>query len=341
MNILVVGRKYTESFGMHISETSEYLGHNVYVYEPGIKAQQAKHPLQHKILQAKGQLFNLYKQTSWGRENEVNRLRKFLNGLELDLVICCHDFLSPIQVKWLKNNYNCKVVLWFPDAISNFGKAMFLDAEYDALFFKEPFVVEVLINEFGKNAHYLPECCNPFRHKKIDINEVDFIKYNCEITTAGNMHTARSAFFKNLQNYDVKIWGNPAPAWMDTNGIKSMIQNHFVSNEEKSKAFSCSKIVLNTMHPTEIFGVNVRLFEIAATGSFQICNYRKSINDLFVIDDEIVTFDTINELYEKIQFYINNSDLRSKIALNAYNRVIKDHTYEKRLKRMFEILNIA
>ncbi len=340
MNILVVGRKYSESFAMHIAETLEHLGHNVLVFEPGIKAQQAINPIHHKILQAKTQFFYFYQQTSWGRSQEENRLKIFLDGKKLDLVISCHDFLNPYQVKWLKETFSCKVAIWFPDAISNFGKAMFLDAEYDALFFKEPFVVDILKNELRKNAFYLPECCNPFRHKKIELTENDRLKYACEITTAGNMHTARAAFFKNLQQYDVKIWGNPAPAWMDTTGIKSMIQNQFVSNEEKSKAFACSKIVVNTMHPTEVFGANVRLFEIAASGSFQICNYRKGLEDLFEIDKELIVFHTIEEFHKKAKFYLKNESLRKEIAERAFQKTMQKHTYEKRLVQIFKNLGL-
>ncbi len=339
MNILVVGRKYTESFAMHIAETFEAMGHTVMVFEPGIKTQQAANPLHHRYIQVKTQLHHLYKQSSWGRQQEEARLKTFLKEFKPALVLSCHDFLTPAQLQWLKLNFNCKTALWFPDAISNFGKAMFLDAAYDALFFKEPFVVDVLKRELKKNVFYLPECCNPVYHNKVSIAQADVEKYGCDITTAGNMHTARAAFFKLLEGYNVKIWGNPAPAWMDTKGIESMIQNHFVSNNEKSKAFACSKIVINTMHPTEIEAVNVRLFEIAATGSFQICNYRKSLEDLYTIGEDIVVFKTIDELKELISFYINREELRNEISERAYQKTMAFHTYRHRLEKMLNQLD--
>lgn len=340
MQILVVGRKYTESFAMHISETLTKMGHNVVVFEPGVKTGQAKTPLHQAIIQVRTQLLYLFQQTKIGQKRENKRLFETTKNDSIDLVISCHDFLTPMQVKLLKEYHNCKVVMWFPDHISNFGKAMFLNADYDALFFKEPIIVEILKRELGMNAIYLPECCNPYRHVNIEINEEDKRKYGCDISTAGNMHTARAAFFKQIKEYDIKIWGNSAPTWMNVDGIKHMIQNHFVSNEEKSRAFKASKIVLNNLYPSEIEGVNVRLFEVAATGSFQICNYRKSIDDLYIDDEEIVTFKTIIELKEKIDFYLKNEEKRKCIALNAYKRTLAEHTYEKRLMQMFKHLGL-
>lgn len=325
---------------MHIAETFEAMGHNVLVFEPGIKTQQATNPLHHRYIQVKTQLHHLYKQSSWGRQQEEARLKIFLKDFNPAFVLSCHDFLTPTQLHWLKSKFDCKTALWFPDAISNFGKAMFLDAAYDALFFKEPFVVDILKRELQKNAFYLPECCNPIYHNKVSFNAEDAAKYACDITTAGNMHTARAAFFKLLEGYDVKIWGNPAPAWMDTTGIKQMIQNHFVSNTEKSKAFACSKIVINTMHPTEIEAVNVRLFEIAATGSFQICNYRKSLEELYTIGEEIVVFKTVEELKELIAFYLERPDLRKQIAENAHQKTMQLHTYKNRLEKMLSQLEL-
>jgi spore maturation protein CgeB len=340
MQILVVGRKYTESFAMHISETLTMMGHNVVVFEPGVKTGQAKTPLHHTIIQVRTQLLHLFQQTKIGQKRENKRLFETTKNTDIDLVISCHDFLTPKQVKLLKEYHKCKVVMWFPDHISGFGKSMFLNADYDALFFKEPLIVEVLTRELGINAFYLPECCNPYRHVNIEINEEDKRKYGCDISTAGNMHTARAAFFKQIKEYDIKIWGNPAPNWMDVEEINHMIQNHFVSNEEKSRAFKASKIVLNNLYPSEIEGVNVRLFEVAATGSFQICSYRKSIDNLYVNDEEIVTFKTISELKDKIDFYLVNEERRKFIALNAYKRTIAEHTYEKRLMQIFNFLKL-
>ncbi len=56
----------------------------------------------------------------------------------------------------------------------------------------------------------------------------DIVFYGCEITTAGGLYSNREAFFRNLKNYKVKIWGSSPPLWMDTSHIKKMIMNKYV-----------------------------------------------------------------------------------------------------------------
>lgn len=338
MNILVIGRKYVESFAMHISETLTEMNHNVILFEPGVKRIQSAGKIYHQFLKLKTHVHDLYRQTPIGLRYEERRLNNFIDDFQIDLIISCHDFIAPKHLENIKKKYGCKTALWFPDAVSNFGKAMFLDAPYDFLFFKEPFIVDVIKRELNKNAYYLPECCNPKYHNKIDISYADIQRYGCDICTAGNMHTARSALFKLLKGYNVKIWGNPAPIWMNTTDLDGMIQNHFVSNFEKSKAFRCSKIVVNTMHPTEIKAANVRLFEAAATGSFQICNHRDSIKDLYQPGLEIETFNTISELKQKLDYYLNHPEQRLAFAEAAYIRTMNQHTYKKRLELMLNTI---
>ena len=53
--------------------------------------------------------------------------------------------------------------------------------------------------------------------------------YQCDITTAGNQHSWRVAFYKHLAGYDVKLWGNPAPLWMNAGAVAGMHQGRGVS----------------------------------------------------------------------------------------------------------------
>jgi len=87
-------------------------------------------------------------------------------------------------------------------------------------------------------------------------------------TIAGNEHSWRVAFYKNLSDYDVKLWGNPAPLWMAARQVVGMYQGRGVYNHDKVRAFRGAKIVVNNLHIGEIWGVNVRSFEAAGAGVF-------------------------------------------------------------------------
>jgi len=334
MNILVVGKFYTEGFATHIAETFAVMGHSVTRFAPGFKQKQAKSKFDFRFQQLQSQLYQFYTYTARYTDKRLKQLKEMVQAGEVDLVLSCHDFLFPAEVTWLKQNTKAVVAMWFPDAMSNFGKAMFLNASYDFLFFKEPFAVNILKKEMGLNAYYLPECCNPEYHHKVQLSNDDVEKYACDITTAGNLHTARAALFNNLVEYNVKIWGNPPPRWMNTHLIEKMICNEFVSNEEKAKAFLGAKMVINNIHPTEYQGINARAFEIAGCGGFQLINGREVLPELFLPGEELIVYDSVDGLKKLIATYINEPAKRQRVAENGFKRAHLDHTYAIRLNLM-------
>ena len=56
--------------------------------------------------------------------------------------------------------------------------------------------------------------------------------------------------------------------------------------------------------------------------------------ELFQIGEEIETFKTLEELKEKIKFYLENPEKRKEIAEKGYLRAHKEHTYKKRLSEL-------
>ncbi len=340
MRILIIGKFYTEGFAQHIKETFIEMGNDVIPYDYGISYEQSKSKNQYRIRQVKSAFFDLYKKLNLFEENQLKKLIRLIKKYKPELILSCHDIITPKQLCEIKRITNAPVVLWYPDHIGLFKKSMFLNADYDFMFFKDYYIVQLLQNELGKkNVFYLPEACNPKYHYPVKLTESDIKKYSCDLVTAGNLHSSRVEIFNHLTDYNCKIWGNPAPSWLNVSKISKMIQNEFVANEEKSKAFRAAKIVINNLQPGEIWSTNVRTFEIAAAGGFQLVNYRKCIDDLFTIDEEIVCFNNIEELKSKINYYLNEPEKRLLISKKASERALKDHTYLIRLNDLLKIIS--
>ncbi len=334
--ILVIGKFYTEGFALHISETLQEMGHKVLRYEPGVKLRNTGGYLAKRQWQVQNALHGMLNQFPAFERLKLLPLLATAENNAIDLVIACHDFLTPQAMQQLKKRTKAPVILWFPDHLANFHRAFFLNADYDALFFKDPYIVNALGKILKIPIYYLPECCNPNRHCFQELSEEDYQKYGCDITTAGNLHAYRAAFFSRLKGYDVKIWGNPPPLWLDTHGIKSMLQNKFVANEEKAKAFRAAKIVINNLQPAEILGINVRTFEICASGGFQLIDERPGLHQLFEAGKELVSFMDFDDLKMKIDYYLQRDEERLKIARRGMERALRDHTYENRLRLLLE-----
>ncbi|MDP2362473.1 MAG: glycosyltransferase [Ignavibacteria bacterium] len=336
MNILIIGKYYPEGFARHIAETLEDMGHLTVRFEIGLKGYIGNYVFLKRINQAKHVLYTTFNSLSYFQTFENYKIKKKLANQQIDLCIVTHDFLYPAQVSVLKEIIKAPIVLWHPDSISNLGKYFFLNANYDFLFFKDPYVVNSLKKDLTLNIYYMPECCNPKKHNKVTINKSDEQKFACDITTAGNLYPNREAFFRNLTKYNTKIWGSPPPIWLNVNNIKQMITGESVVNENKSKAFQMAKIVLNNLHPAEIWGVNARAFEIPACGGFQMINWRPGLNQLLKDGEEVVSFCNKEELIEKIDYYLKNDDERNRIIEKGFNKVLAEHTYKIRLELLLK-----
>lgn len=341
MNILVIGKFSPDQFGFHIADTFKDMGHDVVKFEPSLKYKHSKTIIGRRIYQTKFFVYNAVLNAGLLTSHRIKKLTKILRTKKIDLTICTHDFLFPDEIEKIKRITNAPLILWFPDAISNFNKAMFLISDYDYLFFKDTYIVKILNENYNKkNVYFLPECCDPKYHKSIILNETDKKKYGCDITTFGSPHSVRSLFFKQLLefNYDVKIWGNQPPVWLKDKKIKSLYTGEYVFYENKAKAVLAAKININTLHPSEIMGLNSRTFEIAGIGGFQILHWRRGLSDLFEDGKEIVSFKNFDELIEKINFYLNNPEERKRIASAGQIRAYKDHTYQKRLTTIIDVV---
>jgi len=338
MNILLIGKFYEESFGLHISETLVLMGHNTNNYTPGYKETNFFGIVGKRLNQLFYSLYSLSDNITTFRKLHIKKLFRVVKKGNFDVILVCHDFLRPEEVDLLRNYSNSKIALWFPDSMINFGKAFFMNANYDALFFKDPYIIYSLSDVLKTPIYYLPECYNPNRHRLSNNKLRNTQFYECDITTAGNLHSWRIAFFNNLTKYKVKLWGNPPPLWARNLPIINMHQGKAVYNSEKAIAFLSSKIVINNLHFSEGWGVNVRCFESAGIGAFQMIDWRPGLDHLFTDGEEIITFKNMLDLKEKIDYWLPRDEERKKIGLSAKARAAKEHTYELRLQLLLDTL---
>jgi spore maturation protein CgeB len=338
MNILIIGKFYTEGFALHIADTLVNMGHNVKRFEPGFKQGKLAGRLGHRIDQVRSVIYSATDSLPPIRAQRMKSLWQVAEQGHLDTVIVCHDFLWPAEVSELKHRTHAKVAMWFPDAMVNFRRGFFMTAAYDALFFKDPYIVHALGDVLQSPVYYLPECFNPARHYLAEAELGDLSDYQCDITTAGNQHSWRVAFFKNLSAYNVKIWGNPAPLWMAAGIVNSMHQGRGVYNHDKVRAFRGAKIVLCNLNYSEIWGVNVRCFEAAGAGAFQMVDWRPGLSHLFEEGKEIITFKSIVELKQKIDYWLPREAERRAIAEAGRLRAHAEYTYSHRLTLLLDTL---
>lgn len=338
MNILIIGKFYTEGFALHILETLISMGHSVRRFEPGFRSGRLGGRFGHRLDQVCGMIHSASDNLPAIRARRMRALWQVAEQDPLDVAIVCHDFLWPAEVTELKHRTRAQVAMWFPDSMVNFGRGFFMNAPYDSLFFKDPYIVHALGDIVGCPVHYLPECFNPERHWLPEEAIGHDAAYQCDITTAGNQHSWRVAFYKKLSDYNVKLWGNPAPLWMAAGPVAGMQQGRGVYNHDKVRAFRGAKIVVNNLLFGEIWGVNARCFEAAGVGAFQMVDWRPGLSQLFEDGKELIMFRSVADLKQKIDYWLPREAERRVIAEAGMRRAHAEHTYELRLKLLLDTL---
>lgn len=93
--------------------------------------------------------------------------------------------------------------------------------------------------------------------------------------------------------------------------------------------------IVNFNFPVSKPQIKGRNFEIPACGGFLITQAAEDLSDYYEYGKEIAVFDTKEELAEKIKYYLDHDEERTRIAKAGYERTVRDHAWEKRFPEIF------
>ncbi len=104
------------------------------------------------------------------------------------------------------------------------------------------------------------------------------------------------------------------------------------------KLLKSSKIVFNRHTSETLHAGNIRMFEVTGMGSCLITDNPNECKRLFKLDEEIVTYTSIDECVEKVKYLLQNEEKRKEIAEKGKKRTLKDHTIMNRCSVIHESL---
>jgi spore maturation protein CgeB len=231
------------------------------------------------------------------------------------------------------------VVFWFVEDFRTLPYWKEIASSYDHIFTLQTgtFHDELRSNEV-RDCYHLPQACFPDIHKSLNDTETDV--YKADVSFMGAAYHNRVQSFPRLMDLDFKIWGE---GWNLESPLGRHVQNNNkrISTEETIKIYNAAKINLNLHSSTYHYGinpdgdfVNPRTFEIAACQGFQLVDNRKELSRMFKVGEEIIAFDTLDQMREQIDYYLLRPDERRTIALNSYQRILREHTMEHRMQEL-------
>jgi len=165
--------------------------------------------------------------------------------------------------------------------------------------------------------------------------------YLCDLGFVGTLvpaklYSERVAALESLRDFDLGIW-----SVHDVPPSLAPFHRGYALGDEMLQVLSSVKICINTHGDTMRYGVNLRLFECAALGVFQIVDDRPGVGECFKLGEHLVTFSDHEDLREKARYYLAHDEERQQMAEAARQHALAHHRYDQRVARVEELLGVG
>lgn len=280
-------------------------------------------------------------------QDPVETVFRIVREIKPDFILHTKDELPPQVYQDLRSHV--KVVQWYPDPVITDWLPPYASA-CDVFFTMSEGLVPAF-KRYNARTHFLTQGFEPSFFPMKELTEEDTRVYAADITFVGNLgskpyYLPRRNFLQAVlkKGYKLKWWGPKLPRKFSTlplllGKLGRSYGGKFVWGEEHAKISRLSKIYLGfDAQPQVRKSMSERLYIAVGCGAFYMCQYVEGIEDILEPGMEIVTFRTEEEMLDKIGYYLPREDERRKIAGAGRDRVLREHTYEVRLREMISVL---
>jgi spore maturation protein CgeB len=108
--------------------------------------------------------------------------------------------------------------------------------------------------------------------------------------------------------------------------------------EPLSKIYASSHISINSTSYQMPTAINQRVLDVPLSGGFVLTDDQEEMYTFFDVGTEAIVYKNPEDFIDKSKYYLSHSDERTKVITAGRERVLRDHTYEIRLKGMLDIL---
>ena len=142
----------------------------------------------------------------------------------------------------------------------------------------------------------------------------------------------RRALIELSKHYRVNVYSN--------SDVSDLLRIQYCGSvdywSEMPKVFRMSKINLNFTIPNIKSGIPLRIWDVLGCGGFLLTNYQAEIPYYFKEGEDLVCFDGLEDLCEKVGYYLEHEEERKRIAWNGYHKVREKHSYIERIHTILD-----
>ncbi|MBR5407178.1 MAG: glycosyltransferase [Lachnospiraceae bacterium] len=133
-------------------------------------------------------------------------------------------------------------------------------------------------------------------------------------------------------HYDVKLYSREKNELLD----KITYMGTVDYDNEMPKVFKASDINLNMTLRCIRSGIPLRALDIMGAGGFLLSNYQPELAECFIDGEEMIMYESIEDMYAKASYYLNNPEIRTEIAKRGHEKVSREFCYDERIRTMLD-----
>jgi spore maturation protein CgeB len=189
-----------------------------------------------------------------------------------------------------------------------------------------------------RGASLLGPACDPQEHRPMALEDDQRRALGADVAYLGYAYPNRLAMMEALDGFDVRVWG---VGWDASPKLAGRFRREPVHGLRKTLVYNATAVNLNLQsHQYQLDGVTCRPFEVAACGAFCLTEARRDLASFFRAGEEIVTFDGLDDLREKVAYFLAHPDERRDLASRARARALREHTYVHRVRQVLDTLGL-
>jgi spore maturation protein CgeB len=197
----------------------------------------------------------------------------------------------------------------------------------------------------ASQAVWLPLAADPRLHDGGGSSAAERTPFDCDVSFIGNWRPEREAalaLVARLSGVRLKVWGGPDWKRRTTDAVvRGAWQGRGLVGAEFATAVRASRLNLNLIDSTTHPSANMRFFEIPCAGGLQVASACSEMEDEFKDGECVFYFRHASELPGLVQRLLADPARCEQVAREAHRRVLAQHTYAHRARRILEMLGIS
>ncbi len=328
MRIFVDGPRFAGMWTEIVVDTLQCLGHRVDSRHHNARSLFAR--VGERALSVRARVVGKPKDRTWRDARAKAKLVSALDDGTWDILFSIQGPLDADVAAQLKaRNKNLKIVYWFGDVLN--------PSHEPALHAVKDTVDLLLVSYRGdysglqargfRQLRYFPFGATSTFHSVDNFSAADRQRFASDVSFVGKCYASRCEAIGQLNEAlerPVRVWGR---SWRHCAEVAA---SSGVSLADSLKVHALSKIALNIHHQDTRDGMNMKFYEIPASGGFQITNWQPALEEL-PWRDVCVSFKNTSELVDKVRYYLANDKEREDVARQQHDAVYAHASYATQL----------